>query len=877
MQFYPNNLLTLGIAQINSALSSLTYKSHCVSTLTPNTFFITYLLFYYLCNMKKSFACFLLFLFGLSLVAQTETSGRGGLYRHTPEKQTRLIHTCLKVGFDFSKRTMDGEARITAAPHFYPTDRLTLDAKAMRIHEVGIVQEGEPKPLHYLYRNDSLEIQLDRTYRRDEEYTVYIRYTAQPEEVADKGKRSFVDTKGLYFIDPDGDDPERPTQVWTQGQTEYASCWFPTIDKPNQKSTQEIYITVPDRYRTLSNGLLQASEQHDDGTRTDHWTMKHPHAPYLFFVAAGEFSVVSDTPWRGKVPIDYYVEKGDEALAKEVFGLTSQIIEFFSQTFRYDFPWEKYAQIVVRDFVAGGMENTTAVVHSESAMQKADVLADNNYWEFVIAHEAAHHWFGNLVTAESWANLIVNEAFANYAEYLWIEHKHGRDDADFHLMERVYEYLIRPEDFNKQAVRFGYEDREDMFDKVSYNKAGAVLHMLRNYLGDEAFFESVGLFLRRHEFGTAEAHDLRLAFEEVSGKDLSRFFNQWFFGNGHPVVEASTRYDAESRNLSLHIRQMQDSSLLFEFPLEIDLYHGHRRQRHSVWVSARKENIFTFATGEQPSLTDIDPRGIILMEERNGKSSAEYRFQYRYAKDFKSRYQALAFAVEHADKHLLLAAAHDPCYHLRIKALSELPVEQLSRKELDAVAKIARSDPKNLVRSAAMWTLAGTRDKRYLPLFEKSMETHSTSVRNAALNGIAQTEPERAKRFLVQARPEELTADQLIGLLPVVIRHRMAKYLPQLIGYLIYYPFKEDSNPEQAALLRRGYEWAMSLDDAILVEKALHPFREEKPYLSGDIRTRKLILEVLENGLRIKKGLPQTPSVREQTGLLLRTIEEMKE
>ncbi|MDO4704423.1 M1 family metallopeptidase [Tannerella sp.] len=826
--------------------------------------------------MKKYFIFILLLLCGWSLAAQTETSGRSDLYRHTPEKQTRLIHTCLKVGFDFNKRTMEGEARITAAPHFYPADRLRLDAKAMRIHEVAIVQAEERKPLRYLYRNDSLNIELDRTYRRDENYTVYIRYTAQPEEVAYKGKRTFSDTKGLYFIDPDGEDPERPTQVWTQGQTEYASCWFPTIDKPNQKSTQEVYITVPDRYRSLSNGLLQGSERHDDGTRTDHWVMKHPHAPYLFFAAAGEFAVVSDRPWRGKVAIDYYVEKGDEEAAKQVFGETAEMLEFFSQTFRYDFPWEKYAQIVVRDFIAGGMENTTAVVHAESAMQPIEVLADRNYWESVIAHEAAHHWFGNLVTNESWANLIVNEAFANYAEYLWKEYKHGRDEADFHRTEKLDEYYAHAGDFDKPAVRFGYEDREDMFDKVSYNKAGAVLHMLRDYLGDEAFFEAVGLFLRRHEFGTAEVHDLRRAFEEVSGKDLNWFFNQWFFGSGHPTVEASTCYDAESKTLSLHIRQTQHNCGFFEFPLEIDLYEGDRPRRHNVWVSAVEENVFTFAAEKRPSLTDINPRGVILMNKGYEKSAEEYRFQYRHAKDFKSRYQAVLFAADHAGKDILLSAVHDPCYHIRIKALSELPVEELSRKELDMVAKIATSDPKNLVRSAAMWTLAATRDKRYLPLFERGLKTHSASVRNAALNGIAQTVPERAKNFLLASKPEELLGDQLLGLLSVIVRHRMDKYLPQLMTYLIYYPFTEEDNPEQALLRRRGYEWAMSLDDAALVEKTVQRFREMKPYLDGDDETQRGILEVLENGLRIKRGLPQTPSVRQQTDLLLRTIEEMK-
>ena len=256
-------------------------------------------------------------------------------------------------------------------------------------------------------------------------------------------------------------------QVWTQGETEASSCWFPTIDDNSQKTTQEIEITVPNNFVTLSNGVLKNSKT-SGNNRTDHWVMDKPHAPYLFFMAAGEFAIVKDTPWKGTVPIEYYVEKEYESVAKQIFGNTAEMLTFFSERFGYEFPWQRYAQIVVRDFVSGAMENTTAVSHAETAYQTAEDLADQNHWERIIAHELAHHWFGDLVTAESWANLTVNESFANYSEYLWLEHKYNKDVAEEHLLNDTQQYKERPNDFAKNLVRFDYDSREDMFDLVSY-------------------------------------------------------------------------------------------------------------------------------------------------------------------------------------------------------------------------------------------------------------------------------------------------------------------------------------------------------------------------------------------------------------------------
>lgn len=454
--------------------------------------------------------------------AQTETSGREKVYRAAHTKTTELKHTKLKVKFDYEKEQMAGEEWLTASPYFYPSDSLVLNAKAMLIHEVALDKNGSKTPLKFDYKEDILKINLDKTYQKNQDYTVYIKYTARPNEVKQKGSAAITDAKGLYFINAQGKEADKPVQIWTQGETESSSVWFPTIDKPNQKTTQEIYMTVPDKYVTLSNGFLKSSTKEGNGLRTDHWVMEKKHAPYLFFMGVGDYAVVRDK-WRN-IPVDYYVEKEYEAYAKQIFGMTPEMIEFFSKKLNYDYPWNKYSQLVARDYVSGAMENTTAVIHGEQAQQKPEDLIDQNVWEDVIAHELFHHWFGDLVTTESWANLTVNESFANYSQYLWNEYKYGKDYADFTLKKEADAYYMNPENISKDLVRFNYHSREDMFDAVSYNKGGSILHMLRNYLGDEAFFAGISDYLKTNEYGTGEAHQVRLSLEKVSGKDLNWFF-----------------------------------------------------------------------------------------------------------------------------------------------------------------------------------------------------------------------------------------------------------------------------------------------------------------------------------------------------------------
>ena len=358
------------------------------------------------------------------------------IYRETPPKINDLVHTKLDVRFDYKKRFMYGKEWVTLQPALLSNRYLRLDAKGMDIKNISVVKNGKNIPLKYKYEDSlSLAINLDKVYHNNESYTIYIDYTAKPNLLKAKGSAAINDAKGLYFINPDGTEKDKPTQIWTQGETESSSAWFPTIDKSEQKTTDEISMTVPAKYVTLSNGRLASQKKNSDGTRTDTWKMELPHSPYLFMMAVGDFKIYHDK-WRNK-EVNYYLEPKYAPYAKEIFGMTPELIEFYSKTLGVDYPWNKYSQIVVRDYVSGAMENTTATLHGEYVQGTHRELIDRYYdaGRSTIAHELFHQWFGDYVTCESWSNLTVNESFADFSETLWAEHKYGKDAGDEHNHE----------------------------------------------------------------------------------------------------------------------------------------------------------------------------------------------------------------------------------------------------------------------------------------------------------------------------------------------------------------------------------------------------------------------------------------------------------
>ena len=717
--------------------------------------------------MLKKFLFFLLLLTSFVNFSQTYTT-----YKPERDKIHDLIHTKLKVDFNFAKKQLNGEAWVTAKPHFYATNKFTLDAKAMIIHTVSLNNQT----VAFNYNDAQIIIDLPKIYKKDEEFTVYIKYTARPEKVKQKGSAAITNAKGLYFINADGLDKNKPTQIWTQGETEANSCWFPTIDSPNQKTTQEIYITVPNKYKTLSNGKL-VSQTKNGTNRTDYWKMDQKHAPYLFFMGIGEYEIIEDS--YKNIPVNYYVEKEYAPYAKAIFGKTPEMMEFFSNLLGVDYPWNKYSQIVGRDYVSGAMENTTAVIHEEQAYQKPGQLIDKNKQEDTIAHELFHHWFGNLVTSESWSNLTLNESFANYGEYLWREHKYGKLSANTHLFEGNQAYL-NGQNNDKHLVRFNYVDKEDMFDLVSYNKGGAILHMLRNYLGDEAFFLGLKTYLIENKYKAAEVHQLRLIFEKITGKDLNWFFNQWYFNAGHPKIDVSYDYNTIQKKVTINLLQLSVNE--FKFPLAVDIFEDGKKTRHNIFVNGRDAS-FTFPYTKQPKMIQINADGVLLCEITENKVLSDYIFQLKNAENYAHRREALLEVAKKQDEKVafnaVVNAMNDASYKIRILALQKVDlINKFSKKAaIQKIMKIANTDEKTLVQATAIETLGKLTDPELKLIFAKGLESKSYSVIGKALVAMYYVDKQLA---ITKSRqlPEEIRKILATPLTRIYIEEKDEKELP---------------------------------------------------------------------------------------------------
>ncbi|MGN6601822.1 MAG: M1 family aminopeptidase [Ginsengibacter sp.] len=661
------------------------------------------------------------------------------IYRASYPRINDLVHTKLAVKFDYAKQWMYGQEWVTLKPHFYPTDSLTLDAKGMTINQIAVIQGKTKKPLEYSYDSMKLNIKLDKTYKGGEQYTIYIDYISKPNVLKLPGSAAITDAKGLYFINPLGKTDEHQ-EIWTQGETESNSAWFPTIDKPDQKTTEEILMTVPQKDVTLSNGLLVHQTKNSDGTRTDDWVMDLPNSPYLFFMGVGDYAIVKDK--YKNMAVDYYVEKQYAPVARKIFGETPAMIGFFSKILNYPYPWQKYDQIVGREYVSGAMENTTATLHQDGAYQNARQLVDGNAWEDDISHELFHHWFGDLVTTESWSNITLNESFANYSEYLWRQFRYGQDAADDLNFKDMQGYLMSGSE-NKDLVRFYYQSREDVFDAVSYNKGGRILNMLRNYVGDSAFFTALHNYLVKYKFQPAEAQELRLVFEDVTGLDLNWFWNQWYYGSGQPTLDIN--YDYTNGVERVVVNQTQKSGKIFKLPIAIDVYsHEANKKRYKVWLD-NPSDTFYFASAQKPSLVNVDADKVLLCIKKDNKSADEFIQQYKYAPKYLDRREALDYFGKNNMSELSLGLK-DKYAGLRLFTLQYMNNQNsfTSPGVLDQIEQMAQNDPDKKVQAAALEILVKTKDTKYLPLFQKHVNDSSYSVAGASLEGLAALQPDQA-------------------------------------------------------------------------------------------------------------------------------------
>lgn len=666
-------------------------------------------------------------------------------YQASATRMHDLLHTRLAIGFDWKSQHVNGTAELTLKPYFYPQSSLRLDAKNFDIHEITLNGES----LSYSYDNKELVINLDRQYQRDEEYNIRIRYTAKPNEGPSSGSAAIMSDKGLFFINPHGDHKDKPQQLWTQGETENNSRWFPTIDKPNERCTQEIFLTVEDRFKTLSNGILVSSTHNGDGTRTDYWKQDLPHAPYLFMLAVGEYSVVEDK-WK-TLPLYYYVEPEYEQHAKAIFNHTPEMIHFFSDKLNYPYPWDKYAQVVCRDYVSGAMENTGAVIFGEFVQKTERELMDGNN-DDIVAHELFHHWFGDLVTCESWSNLTLNEGFATYSEYLWQEYKYGQDAAEYKRIQDLNMYIMSSaQTGTHDLIDFEYEDKEDMFDAHSYNKGGLIVHMLRNYVGDEAFYASLNYYLEKNQFTDVEAHELRLAFEEVTGEDLNWFFDQWFFDKGHPVLDVNYNIDSDAGTVTITVDQIQDpenNPPIFQLPVNTKLYYQNGEiETIPLFMDQRtQEYVLEIEGGVMPEVAVFDGTHDLLGIIHDNHEPEDYLKLFLLTDEFEDKFNALKALKGNPNSSAIFAKAlNDKSNYIRSMAISHVN-EKVHSDRLKEIA-LFDSYPNN--RAKALKKLNDF--DLAVKVFEKEK---SYNVLGNALEVIARKSPSKAQELVIALRKD---------------------------------------------------------------------------------------------------------------------------
>ena len=435
------------------------------------------------------------------------------------------------------------------------------------------------------------------------------------------------------------------------------------------------------------------------------------------------------------------------------------MIAHFSEILGVEYPWEKYAQIIVRDFVSGAMENTTAVIYGEFVQMTDRELVDDHE-EDIIAHELFHHWFGDLVTCESWANLPLNESFATYGEYIWREKGFGRMEADMHLDADLNNYLRESQRKQVNMIRFNYLDKEDMFDNHSYAKGGRVLHMLRYYLGDEAFYKGLKKYLNDNAFSTVEIHQLRIAMEEVCGEDLNWFFNQWFLASGHPLLVIDYEYDADNKQQIVKLEQIQDKSTTptHRLSLYIDIYENGVPKRHLVEMNSPQQDYY-FDVEEKPSNVIVDAEHVLLAEIFDEKPDEWWLEQLKAP-----LYMDSKIALDNISEKSTMAAIQNALTHdfwgIRLLALQKAKALE-SIEDLSVLIKQQATQKNNptKVRSSALTLLAQQENNSELtPLFESAVQEKSLLMAASGLYGLSQVDCQQAL-FIAPSLEKELPYD----------------------------------------------------------------------------------------------------------------------
>jgi aminopeptidase N len=543
-------------------------------------------------------------------LADSRFSYPGSTPHYAPDRTFDTKHMRLSATLDIARKTLKGECLVRLTALSEHASEMVFDAVDFK--DLKVVSRG--KALKFDYSGRQIKIRWPQPVRRGVSVELTIHYRVTEPKL------------GLHFIGPDRQYPNKPVQVWTQGEDEYNRYWFPCHDAPQERATTEMIVTVPEKMTAISNGALIRNSR-SGRTRTFHWKQNVPHPPYLVSLAVGEFSEIKDR-WN-RVPVLYYCPPGREEDARRAFGKTPKMMEFFSKKLGVPYAYAKYSQVAAFDFIYGGMENTSCT--TQTALTLHDERAHLDFSsDPLVAHELAHQWFGDLVTCKDWSHAWLNESFATYFEALFKEHDMGYDEFMYELRGNAEAYFDEDKDRYRRplSTKF-YKNTNDLFDRHLYEKGSCILHMIRNFLGEDAWWRSMNLYLTRHRAQGVETVDLINAIQDATGKNMRPFFDQWVFKGGHPEFKIRTWWNAKEKKAYVRVLQTQsvnDETPLFSLKVTFELKGRGKAQRYQE-ILDKKEHLFAYAAPSAPDLVLFDPDHIVLKKVEFSKPESMWVVQ----------------------------------------------------------------------------------------------------------------------------------------------------------------------------------------------------------------------------------------------------------
>jgi len=645
----------------------------------------------------------------------------GAKPHYNPDRPGQVNHIFLDLIIDIPRQSFQGSCQITLTPIRQGISSLTLDAVDLNINSVFI--EGISQPFDYDRSLLTIHLLQPTT---DKPIILTINYQVnQPQ-------------RGLYFIGPDEYYPDKPMQVWTQGEDEDSRFWFPCFDYPGQLTTSEIRVKIPQPYIAISNGeLISVATVGED--RIYHWSQKQIHPTYLMTLAVGDFAELCDS-WNG-VPVTYYVEKGREEEGQRSMGKTPRMIEFFSQKFGYPYPYPKYAQVCVDDFIFGGMENTSTTILTDRCLIDQRASIDHTWTESLVAHELAHQWFGDLVVIKHWSHAWIKEGMASYSEVLWTESEYGKAAGSYYLLGEARSYLEEDTSrYRRPIVTHVYREAIELYDRHLYEKGACVYHMIRSILGEDLFGKAIQTFVRDNAHKTVETVDLLRAIEKATGYNLLFLFDQYVYRGGHPDYKVAYSWDNQNNLAQLTVTQTQDEKELFDLKIPVAFAYLNSEDITYNLRIHQKEQSFYFPLAQKPDFVKFDRGNNFLKTVTLEYPIGELKAQLQQDTDPISRiYAATAIAKKgglEAIEALGTSLENEPFWGVRVEV-----VKQLATLGLDqAVTALIKglNDEKAQVRRAIVEGLSEIKTLDSYNALKSLLETGDASyyVEAAAARGL---------------------------------------------------------------------------------------------------------------------------------------------